>query len=393
MFIPDAEIAMTSPKQMRVAVVGVGTMGSQVLYQLARRGIQATGFEQFGIGHEHGAAGGETRIFRVAYKEGSVYVPLLREARRAWLRLGAEAGVPILDPCGALTIGSADDPDVRTVLGVLDEWDLDVERIDPPQAAARVPRHRLFDDDVVLLDREGGLLDPKRAVVETARLATVAGARVVAEAKVVGIDETGTGVAVRYRRDGETLVDDFDQVIVCTGPWIARIVPALAAEVQVRRAVLSWFSPRASHDWSPARFPVGIRRSGGDNTFSFFPDVGAGVKINLHVAKSVVNDPDRLEELVEPDYVHRMSTVVTRCLDGLSARPATVHTYMDGYTADNHGIIGRVPGKPSVLAMAGFSGHGFKLAPVFASAAADLIEHGDSALPIDHLALSRLTGV
>jgi sarcosine oxidase len=66
-----------------------------------------------------------------------------------------------------------------------------------------------------------------------------------------------------------------------------------------------------------------------------------------------------------------------------------MRTYMEGYTADNHGIIGRVPDTPSVLAMGGFSGHGFKLAPVFARSAVDLLLTGGTDLPIDHLALSR----
>ena len=45
-----------------VGVLGVGSMGSMTLWQLARRGVRAIGFEQFSVGHDRGAAGGETRI-------------------------------------------------------------------------------------------------------------------------------------------------------------------------------------------------------------------------------------------------------------------------------------------------------------------------------------------
>lgn len=51
------------------------------LWQLAKRGIQAVGFEQFGIAHDRSAAGGESRMFRTAYMEGADYVPLLKKSR------------------------------------------------------------------------------------------------------------------------------------------------------------------------------------------------------------------------------------------------------------------------------------------------------------------------
>jgi sarcosine oxidase len=108
------------------------------------------------------------------------------------------------------------------------------------------------------------------------------------------------------------------------------------------------------------------------------------------VGKAVVDDPDRPEGEVEPEYVDRVAAAAGRCLAGLPARPTAVRSYMEGYTGDNHGVIGRHPGRPGVVVMAGFSGHGFKLAPVFARAATDLLLHDRTDVPVDHLAISRL---
>lgn len=60
---------------MKVGVIGLGAIGSMALWQLAKRGVDVTGFEQFGIGHDRSGVGGESRLFRVAYKEGAQYVP------------------------------------------------------------------------------------------------------------------------------------------------------------------------------------------------------------------------------------------------------------------------------------------------------------------------------
>ncbi len=42
-----------------VAVVGVGTMGSMSLWQLAQRGYQVTGFDRMGVPHDTSAHGAE----------------------------------------------------------------------------------------------------------------------------------------------------------------------------------------------------------------------------------------------------------------------------------------------------------------------------------------------
>jgi sarcosine oxidase len=44
----------------------------------------------------------------------------------------------------------------------------------------------------------------------------------------------------------------------------------------------------------------------------------------------------------------------------------------------------------NVVFAAGFSGHGFKFAPLIAVALADLLQQGRTSLPIDFLSLDRL---
>ena len=53
---------MRIPK--RVAVIGAGSMGSQAMWRLAARGAEVIGYDRYAPGHDRGAAGGETRIFR-----------------------------------------------------------------------------------------------------------------------------------------------------------------------------------------------------------------------------------------------------------------------------------------------------------------------------------------
>lgn len=368
----------------RVAVVGVGTMGGMVLWHLARRGVPVIGFDRYAPGHEHGAAGGASRIFRVAYREGGRYVPLLRAAREQWLELQHTSGDALFEPSGALTIGPPEHPDVAPVLEVAREHEIPVETLDRMESARRYPHHVLSEGDVTVVDPAGGLLRPDRVVRAAAALAESHGAKILTDTPVRNLRPSDGGIELEA--GGRTW--RFDTVVVCAGPWTCDLLPTLARPVELRRAVLAWFTPEDPDSYGPQRFPVGIRR--GAQAFSFFPaHDGHGVKMNLYAPKTVLTGPGDLTAEVAEDYRARMRDAAARNLTGLVPGPARVATYMDGYTPDGHGLLGPVDGMPGLLAMSGFSGHGFKLSPVFGEIAADLATTGRTAHSVEHLHVHR----
>ncbi|KMS89590.1 N-methyl-L-tryptophan oxidase [Prauserella rugosa] len=369
-----------------VIVVGVGTMGSMALWHLADAGIRAIGLEQHAeLGHEYGAAGGRTRIFRIAYKEGSWYVPLLQQARHLWSALEKATGTALLRPTGALSIGHPDHPDIAEVLHSADEFDLPVETLDGAQLASRFPTHVLHGDDVGVLDPQGGLLLPSEAIRAAAGYATEHGVDIRTGIRCTGIEEAGDHVRVRTA-DGELRAA---RVLVCGGPWTAQLLPGIRDGYEVRRVVLHWFRALDTDAFTPERFPVGIRRSGEDASFSFFPSAGDNkVKVNLHVPKDTVPDLSAFDASVPSEYTARVENAIGRVLRGLEPKAADARAFIEGYTPDNHGLIGSPPGYDRVLSMSGFSGHGFKLSPVLAGLAVDaLLQRGDG-IP-DRLALAR----
>ena len=61
-------------------------------------------------------------------------------------------------------------------------------------------------------------------------------------------------------------------------------------------------------------------------------------------------------------------------------------------TPDEDFIVDRHPQYSQVVFATGFSGHGFKFAPLIAEALADLAVGNGTSLPIDFLSLARLSG-
>ncbi|HSK31763.1 MAG TPA: FAD-dependent oxidoreductase, partial [Candidatus Limnocylindria bacterium] len=87
-------------------VCGLGAMGSAALYQLAKRGNNVLGLDQFSPPHANGSSHGESRIIRQAIGEGEEYVPLVLRSYEVWREIEHETGRDLLTITGGLTLES-----------------------------------------------------------------------------------------------------------------------------------------------------------------------------------------------------------------------------------------------------------------------------------------------
>ncbi|MEQ3550075.1 FAD-dependent oxidoreductase [Pseudonocardia nematodicida] len=350
----------------RCAVVGLGVLGGAALLALSRAGVECVGLESGTVGHPDGASGGgETRIFRTAVADGAPYERLLDRSRELWADLAAGHGPGLFTPCGALTLGPPDDARLRSVALS--------GRTEPFRAEAvaeRWPGHRPGPGELGLFDPRGGVLDAAgctRALVAEARR----GGAVVREGvRVLGIGYRRGQVVLRTV-DGETVAD---AAVLATGH--ERPLLDGPARVEQRRVVLSWFPVAGPGRFGPETFPPGVH-SGSDPVFTFFPSVDhATIKINFQQPQPPVTDARTHHPTVTPGYADPWSNAVAARIDGMAALPVRTESYVEGYTADRHGVVALAPASPRVVTLGGFSGQGFKYAPAVGEIVADLVRTG-----------------
>jgi sarcosine oxidase len=116
-----------------------------------------------------------------------------------------------------------------------------------------------------------------------------------------------------------------------------------------------------------------------------------GLKLALHEPGEPV-DPDAVPRDLRPAERERLLGVLAAHIpDGLG--PVLSHaTCIYTNSPDGHFVIDRCPGSARTFFAAGFSGHGFKFAPIIGEALADLALNGRTDLPIGFLGLARLAG-
>jgi sarcosine oxidase len=355
-----------------VGVVGVGTVGSMLMWQLARRGVRALGFERYAPGHDRGAVGGETRLFRMAYAEGARYTGLLRSALAGWRELEAEAGTSLLVQCGGLAIGDRDGDYVGGLLASARESDTPVEVLDRDAAHARYPQHRLRGGEVAVLDTQAGFLRCEPAVIAASTLAEQGGATVLRYTDVDGVVERDDHVEIRAGAD----VWRVREVVLCAGSWTGRLLPAEWERLlEPRRVRLNWFAARRPEQFLPDRFPIFIRSTGGMHLYGAPSVDGVSVKV-AGMALSQPVDPDRFDRRHSPDEIAGAAAVVRDLLPGLHPDPVRSDAFTDLFTTDGTPLVGRIGRTGRLTVASGFSGRGFKYSPALASVVADSVVRG-----------------
>ncbi|MDQ0718379.1 sarcosine oxidase [Streptomyces luteogriseus] len=371
---------MRIPK--RVAVIGAGSMGSQVMWRLAARGAEVIGYDRYAPGHDRGAAGGESRIFRAAHLGEPGYLPLLRLADGLWEQLQAETGRPLRRRSGSLVMGEAASPSMRLLLSTSAAHGLDHEVLDREELARRYPQHDLPDGHIAVLDRLGAIIRPEASVQAAAARAEHLGARLHRYTPVREVVPAAGG-GVQIVTDQGT--DHVDAAVVTVGPWINTLLPALPRTVDIRRVVCSWHLP-TRHDWFAGGAPPFVRAAPHDCFGIPSPD-GSSVKLGLSFKyHAPVPEPERLDRTVRPEELGTFRELIRELMPDLNPDPIRLSAYMEGYTDSGNPLVGHLPDEDDIIVMAGFSGSGFKLAPAMGEIAADLALDGTTEHPVDFLA-------
>ncbi|HMC65078.1 MAG TPA: N-methyl-L-tryptophan oxidase [Gemmataceae bacterium] len=364
-----------------VAVVGLGSMGSFACMELARRGAKVAGFDRFEPPHAFGSHSGSTRIYREAYAEGPDYVPLVKHAGRLWDAYGEEAGGPLLERCGMLSMGPPDSWVIAGVLSSATSQRVRVEQLNADEIRKRYPAFDPPGDHVGIFDPGAGWVDVDRALTFSLNAARSAGASICLDRLVNGW-EAGGG-SVRIRSEGETIYAG--ALVLAAGAWSAQLLPELPLSLE--RKVLLWVDPLDSAAFKLGRMPVFMFA---EQSFYGLPDLGKGLKLAIDTKSGdALHSPSTMLPATDEDMapVLRLAAKYLPRV-GAPARVRDAKTCIYTMTPDWNFIIDRHPNHANVHFAAGFSGHGFKFAPAIGQALADLALTGRTSVPVEFLKIA-----
>lgn len=367
-----------------VVVLGAGSVGTMAAWQLSKQGHRVVAIDRSSVPGPFSGYAGESRLFRMIYREGAQYMPLLLRSRDLWRELEQDGGRELLRITGGVTIGRPGVRQFDDLLQVSTEQGLEFELLDGTESRKKFPLHQVDDDAQAFFDPNSGYVRSEQAVLSASALARAAGTEFLEHRTVSSIEQKGENWQVTT--DQETV--SAPRVIVATGTGAGAWGESLGTHIALRPQVLTWFPIRDAAAYAATPQHI-FTRYESDASFYGFPSAdGWSVKVAASVYLDEVDSYDHPFE-VHPHYLDTVIANVEKYMPGLEPRPVRTATCADGYTVDHTALLGKVNGLDGIVTAVGLSGHGFKLATAFGAIAAELAIDGASSTEIGFMDPNR----
>ncbi|MBI4422331.1 MAG: N-methyl-L-tryptophan oxidase [Elusimicrobia bacterium] len=370
-----------------VVIVGGGAMGLATAYYLTKQGKKAVLLEQHQVGNPWGASGDHGRIFRLSYGKDTFYTDLAVRALALWKDLQKEAREELYLPTGMLDLAAGPGRYEQQCYDSLKGMGLPVSKW---TSAETHERYRIFNPRAfkfAVYHPDGGMLWAHRALTALSNLSQQRGAKVVEKARVSAV--------LRNKKDGVYAVRDAGgkvyeagAFLFAAGAWTSDLLAAYGLPIKPTRQELLYLRPPNNQGrYRPAHCPVFAAISKG---FYGFPvHIHGFMKLGDH-RKGKQAKPGTGAQEVSPSFEKATRLFLRKFIPDLAGFNETEGKvcYYDN-SPDGDFIMDRLPDSPSAYVAAGFSGHGFKFAPLVGKILADLIVGGKSEINLQRFRATR----
>lgn len=341
-------------------IAGGGVMGMASAYSLLKRGVRRVlVVEKASVGNDRAASTDETKAIRFEYAEDEVYSRMVGRSIELWRDLEGAAGAELYVNCGVVCWGRGEDSFAERSYRTLRRLGLPIEEVDPSQLQARFPQFNPAEMSYATHNPEGGFLRASRCVRALSSEVTRLGAEIREGAGLAYLKESDGGVELTLE-DGTEL--QASRVVLAVGAWGANLFERLGVPLPVKahkQQVV--YVAGLGEEYSPARFPVFLNL---DHDFYGFPlDSNGLLKTSVHETGPEM-DPDVPEPPDEAATAQILALLGKYIPGAARGRFTLARTCMYAMTPDEDFLIDNLPGHERVVVAAGFSGHGFKFAPV-----------------------------
>ncbi len=363
-----------------VLIVGAGVMGCSLAFHLARLGLRnIIVLDRSGIGQGAtlACAGGVRAQFST-----EINIRIGMEAKRMLRGFEKETGRPAdYREIGYLfllqTAGERKDFEgsvrLQHRLGVED-----VRWLEPKEAATLVGGLEVSDLTGAVLCPSDGLAGPSEVTFGYADAARRLGVTIEENVAVTEFLMRGDRIEGVLTPNGELYSQ---RTVVCAGPWAGQVGELAGIDIPVVPSKRNVFVSGALPAITP-RTPMTIDFH---TSFYFHPE-GEGVLFGM----SDPEQPPGFDVTVDWAFLDRIAAVARHRWPRLLEAPVkTAWAGLYELTPDSQPLVGPLPNRPGAWIAAGFSGHGFMMAPVIGKWLAEWMIRGQAAVDLAAFAPDR----
>jgi monomeric sarcosine oxidase len=340
-----------------ICILGGGIMGLAAAYHISKTSeSEVLLVDRYGVGNEYCSSNDVNRVFRYSYGNDQLYTRMAVDSLKLWRQLEKESGLELLITTGLLLLQGED----KNANGfneasykILSQMKLGAERFEESELKKRFPQ---FRSEQAFFDPHGGVLLASKALFAFQSLAERHGVKIrQGHAREINLEDTPhvtleTGEKIEFRR-----------LVVTIGAWSNILLRKDTARITPTRQQLIYFKPRKELDrFRPESCPV------------FFTDKHYGLPAAGIDAVKV--SPKELPESADPESAKRSvdDEQISDCREACKrfvpdiADSEVVRTKVCLYdmTENSDFVLATAPDHHDIVYGYGFSGHGFKFAPL-----------------------------
>lgn len=354
-----------------VIVVGAGIEGSATAYQLAKKGKSTLLLEQFPIPHNRGSSHGQTRITRKAYGVYKHYAVMMEEAYNSWNLLEKETNTTLYYETGMLCAGKRDNTFINGTIEFSKTNGIPVEVTDEKDVGKIYPKMTFPKNYVFVLDKCAGILLADKGLRAFQDMFRKNGGILKDNEGVTNI--TPGSVIIVQTSKGQY---SCKSIILTVGPWAKQLLPTLGIHIPLKpiRISVCYWKEKNPGEYGLGKFPTFYESEAVDGKYSVygFPSMEYPGYVKMCLGWGSDVDPDDRDFVNEKWVISRIKKYVYDHFPNLHSEPSIVEPCIYTMVPDEDFVLDKHPKWPNVIIGAGFSGHGFKLAPVVGKLLAEL---------------------
>ena len=363
-------------------IVGGGVMGCSIAYSLASTGMTDIVLLERDV-LASGSTGRSQAMLRMHYSN-EVTTRLAWESLRVFRdfdrMVGGTSGY--VRTGYLLIVGPDDRHALEENVAMQRCVGVDTSVVDVDDLRTIAPMCVFEDGEAVAYEPQSGFADPYLVATTYAARARDMGVAVRTAECVRRFDLAGdriTGVRTHSERFQAPVV------VLAAGPWSGPLLKGVGVDAGLQTVRHQVIVLRRPADQAPGHPSIGDVV----NSLSARPELGNLTMIGI--GETEVAGPEEFDQSVDLSVVEEASGGLVRRMPGMA--DATFRGGWSGLfttTPDWHPFLDRVPGVEGLYCAAGFSGHGFKLAPMVGVVMAELVLEGRSTtIDISQLGFDR----
>ncbi|XP_014786226.1 peroxisomal sarcosine oxidase isoform X1 [Octopus bimaculoides] len=367
-------------------VVGAGINGSSTAHYLQKNGYRTLLLEQFPLPHSRGSSHGQSRITRKAYFQ-EIFAEMMKEAYPMWAQLERDSETQLYKKSQLLVMSTPQSSYMDTVKRVL---------IDKKMTFKDVPADRLLKEfnikvpagSKALIEPEGGILRADQALMTFQNQFKKLGGKIIDGTPVLSV-EPGEIIKLHTTKG----MFQSRNVVLCQGSWAKIFFNQLGIDFPLKPMKISvgYFKSKVPGQYElKNNFPAFYYGNGIDEFYGLPAEEYPGMlKLFLHHGPEI--DPNKRDQVDSRYTIEKCEQLVKDIFPGLELHPSIIETCIYTMTPDEQFVLDRHPKFPNLILGAGFSGHGFKLAPVTGKILGEMVMNKRPSYDMSHFRLDRFS--